>query len=190
MEIEVEPNVPASLLIPFAIHTAVLIFVHLSSLMLATCLLPELEAIGSTPHPDLYSYALIVAKSFLVQLCWVLSNIIGILLFLIELVLVAFIKFYPVDEQRQNNLHAATATLIVIMLLSLLMVPLIIYYSRSLSKYKIQLHERRLGQAQQMLHDINQQIATGPSIAGENKSTRSVGNSLSDVHQSSLLPNV
>ena len=162
MEIEVEPRVPVGLLIPFAIVSAVLIFVHLLSLMLAICLLPELEALGDTPHPVLYTYGLVVAKSFSVQFCWVLSNIIGILLFLVELILISFIKFYPVDNDRLNNIYAAVSTLVTIIILSVLMSPILIYYTRTLSKYKIQLHQEQLNQAQRIMEGINQQ--NGPLL--------------------------
>ena len=127
--------------------------------MLAICLLPELEALGGTPHPVLYNYGLVVAKSFSVQFCWVLSNIIGILLFLFELVLIAFIKFYPVDSDRSNNIYAAACMLVTIFVLSVVMSPMLVYYMRNLSKYKIQLHQEQLNHAQRLLEGINQQNA-------------------------------
>ena len=159
VEIEIEPAVPIGLLVPFAFVSALLIFVHLLSLMLAICLLPELEALGDKPHPVLYSYAIVISKSFSVQFCWVLSNIVGILLFLVELVLVAFIKFYPIDEGRSENIYAALCTLLTIVILSVLMIPVLVYYSRGLAKYKIQLHERQLIQAQEIIQGINQRNA-------------------------------
>lgn len=158
VEIEINTNTPPALLIPFAIHTAVLIFLHLFSLMLATFILPELEAVGDLSNPALYSSALKIAKSFTVQLCWILSNIVGIIFFLVEIIFVAFVKFYPAHDSSPDNLHAATATVLILVILSLCGIPVIVYQSRILSKYKIQLHEKRLSQAQQMLADINQQM--------------------------------
>ena len=159
-------HTPPAILIPFAMHTALLTFVHLFSLMLATCLLPQLEALGSDPNPQLLKSALKVAKSFPVQLCWILSNVIGIVLFMVELVLVVYVKFFPTEEEP-NYLHAGTGTLLLIALLSLISVPVIIYYFRFFSKYTIQFHEQRLSIAQKMLSNINQQL---PSAVPEDSS--------------------
>lgn len=154
VEVEIAENTPISLLIPFAVHTAVLIFVHLLSLMLSICLLPELEATSATPNPKIYHTALKVAKSRSIQVTWILSNVVGIFLFLVELILIAYIKFYPPDD-HSNRLHAANATLVTVVVLSLLMVPVVIILSRSLAKYKLQMHEQRLNQAHQMLEGMN-----------------------------------
>lgn len=157
VEAEVASHTPPAILIPFAMHTALLTFVHLFSLMLATCLLPQLEALGSNPNPQLLSSALKIAKSFPVQLCWILSNVIGIVLFMVELVLVAYVKFYPTDD-TPDNLHAGTGTLLLIGFLSVISIPVIVYYFRFFSKHTIQLHEQRLNVAQRMLQDINEQL--------------------------------
>ena len=163
VEIEIEPGTPVGLLVPFAIISAILIFVHLLSLMLAIYLLPELESLGGTGHPpELYTYGLVVAKSFSIQFCWVLSNIVGILLFLVELVLIGFIKFYPIDAERSNNIYAAVCMLVTIILLSVFMSPVILYYMRSLSKFKLQLHQEQLNRAQRLLEGIHQHSPTLP----------------------------
>ena len=160
VEVEIAPETPVALLIPFAIHTAVLIFVHLLSLMLAICLLPELEATGATPNPQIYHAALKIAKSRSIQVTWILSNVVGVSLFLVELILIAFIKFYPTDDAPSSKIHAATATLATVIVLALFLIPAVVVVSRSLSKYKLQFHEQRLGHAQQMLEEMNQQIVT------------------------------
>lgn len=148
--------------------------------MLAVCLLPELEALGSTPHPVMYNYSLIIAKSFSIQLCWVLSNIIGILLFLVELVLIAFVKFYPVQGDS-DNLYAAICVLITIIILSIIISPIFVYHMRSLSKYKIQLHEQQLDRAHRLIEGINTMSSSFPPST--NRST--TDNSTTYTHHSS-----
>lgn len=157
VEVEVDDNTPAGLLIPFAMHTALLIFVHLLSLVLATRLLPELEAV--TPHPHL-GFSGTLAKGWPVQLCWILSNIVGVILFLVELVLVAYVKFFPNSDSGSERLHVGTGTLLVVVLLSALSAPFIVIFFRSISKQKIQLHEQRLERAQELLDNINQVAPT------------------------------
>lgn len=158
VEIEIAAATPYQILIPFSMLTAILIFVHLLSLMLATCLLPELEAITSDAHPQLFASALTIAKGVPVQLAWFLSNILGVALFLVEVILVAFVKFYPFPG-RENNVHAGIATLVTIIILTVMSMPLAFYYVRIVSKHKIQLHERQLHQAQEMLDTINFHLA-------------------------------
>ncbi|XP_019848729.1 PREDICTED: protein orai-2-like [Amphimedon queenslandica] len=157
VEIEVSPTTPVPLLIIFAMHSAVLVFIHLLSLMLATFLLPELEAAGTGD----ISSSLDIAKSFTVQLCWVLSNVIGIILLITEIILVAFVKFYPTETSEHESIHAATATILILFVLCVMAVPLIIYQSRVVAKHKLKFHERGLGRARQMLEDMNFQIGEG-----------------------------
>ena len=157
VEVEVDDTTPSGLLIPFAMHTALLIFVHLFSLVLATRLLPELEAV--CPHPHL-GFSGTLAKGWPVQLCWILSNIVGVFLFLVELILVAYVKFYPNSNTGSERLHVGTGTLLVVVLLSALSVPFIVVFFRSISKEKIQLHEQRLERAKVLLDNINQVAPT------------------------------
>ena len=162
VEVELHPKTPAALLIPFAIHTAILIFVHLFSLMIATQILPELEAVSAfaQPHMHISPAAVKIAKSWPVQVCWILSNMIGIALFAVELILVAYVKFYPVDDSVKDRLHVGTGTLVIVLLMSLFSVPFVVIFFRSISKQKIQLHEASLRKAKELLDNINQATAT------------------------------
>lgn len=160
VEVEIVNHPPTALLIPFAMNTAVLTFVHLFSLMIATRLLPELDAIVcdsgcSLTQPYFSTVAAKLARSWLVQMCWVLSNIVGIVLFIIEVVLVAYVKFYPgSDKANQGQLHAGTATLAVVIVLSLIAVPFIVIFFRSVSKQKLHIHEQRLEKARLLFESL------------------------------------
>ena len=157
VEVEVSEATPPGLLIPFAMHTAILIFIHLFSLVLATRLLPELEAMSAHPH---LGFSGTLAKGWYVQLCWVLSNIVGVILFLVELILVAYVKFYPSNGSVNDRLHVGTGTLAVVVVLSILSSPFVVVFFRSISKQKIQLHEQRLAKARELLENINQVAPT------------------------------
>jgi uncharacterized membrane protein len=125
--------------------------------MLATCLLPELEAISVLPVSVLaQNGSLNIAKLFTIQLCWVLSNIIGIIIFTSEVCLVAFVKFY--SPTQMDNIHAGTATVIIVLILAVLAVPLIVYQSRTISKNKMKLHQGQLEQARDMLEAMHQDM--------------------------------
>lgn len=157
---------PTAILIPYAILTAVLIFVHLFSLVIATRLLPELEAFINNPNMNI-PQPITKGYSWPVQLVWYLSNIVGVLLFLVELILVAYVKFYPCEDKLEtpnvcdsNRLHVGTATLVVVVILSAISFPFIVIFFRSLSNKKIKFHERKLERALVLLESINNQSST------------------------------
>ena len=155
VEVELDQKTPSAILIPFAMHTALLIFVHLFSLVIATRLLPELEAAIHQPHLSI-SLTITKGNSWPFQLVWYMSNIVGIFLFLVELILVVYVKFYPYDETVTDRVHIGTATLLVVIVLSIVSFPFIVILFRSISKRKIQHHEQRLASAKELLESINQ----------------------------------
>lgn len=156
VEAEIGEGTPPALLIPFAMINALLISVHLLSMVIAARLLPELDAIVAQPH--LIPLAGGLAMGWPVQLCWYLSNLIGIILFLVELILVAYVKFHsPLSDGR---IHSATGTLVVVVILCLVSVPLLIVFSHSVSKKKMRLHEQRLENARDVMNTIDTEQAT------------------------------
>ena len=153
VEAEISPLTPTGLLIPFAMLTALLVFVHMASLLIATRLLPELEAIIKQPSLHIPS-SIHKGYTWPVHVVWYLSNIVGIVLFLVELVIVAYVKFYPTTEDK-TSLHVGTATLAVVVILSVVSLPFIVIFFRSISKKKIQLHEQNLEKARVLLENMN-----------------------------------
>lgn len=144
--------------------------------MLATFLLPELEAVNSLPHSQMdVDSTLSIAKICTVQLCWFLSNILGIIFFITEVILVSFVKFFPGKTQNSDNIHAGTATVIIVIILTVVALIPILYQWRVISKHKIKFHERQLGQARQMLEEINLHMETtiDPSDTASSSSYRS-----------------
>lgn len=171
VEVEVEPQTPSAILIPYAMLTALLICVHLFSLVLATRLLPELEAYINNPNLNLpQPISITKGYSWPVQLVWYLSNIVGVLLFLVELVLVAYVKFFPLGDSVSGRLHVGTATLAVVVILSVIAIPFIVLFFRSLSNKKIKFHEQKLEMALILLESINQSREV-PSNTGQVGST-------------------
>ena len=154
VEVDVDPQTPFSILLPFAMLTALLIFVHLLSLIIATRILPELEAFINNPKLNV-PQPITKGHYWPVQMVWYLSNIVGVLLFLVELVLVAFVKFYPQNVDQKNRIHVGTATLVVVVTLLAASLPFIAIFFRSLSRQKIIYHEEKLERARNLLDTIN-----------------------------------
>ncbi len=133
--------------------TALLIFVHLLSLIIATRILPELEAFIHNPKLNV-PQPITKGHYWPVQMVWYLSNIVGVMLFLVELVLVTFVKFYP-KENLSDRIFVGTATLAVVFTLLVISLPFIAVFFRSLSRQKIMYHEEKLERARTLLDTIN-----------------------------------
>eukprot|EP00800_Vazella_pourtalesii_P003086 TRINITY_DN1308_c0_g1_i1.p1 TRINITY_DN1308_c0_g1~~TRINITY_DN1308_c0_g1_i1.p1 ORF type:complete len:288 (-),score=44.10 TRINITY_DN1308_c0_g1_i1:36-899(-) len=87
----------------YGIVTSVLIFLHIYSLMISTCILPDLDYIATyegtprlgdfliktSPHKKYSTY---------VHVSWLFSNVLGNLCLLLDLLLILFIKFYPTSH--------------------------------------------------------------------------------------------
>ncbi len=158
--------------------TALLIFVHLLSLIIATRILPELVAYIENPRLNV-PQPITKGHYWPVQMVWYLSNIVGVLLFLVELVLVAFVKFFPkviqtmisitsasIDMKNATNgtkildlkdrIFVGTATLSVVFTLLFIFLPFIVIFFRSLSNQKITYQEEKMEQGHNLLDSINQ----------------------------------
>jgi hypothetical protein len=91
VELQYDENTPHFLLVTLGIVTTLLVSVHLIALMMSTCLLPHIEANGCTqdsPHNRLHFY---------IELSWLFSTCIGLLLFLLEIGVIFFVKFDAVN---------------------------------------------------------------------------------------------
>lgn len=119
VEVELEDRHANGLLIPFAVFTSILIFVHLLALMLATYMLPELDALASVPNTQLTRRPGNIAKGMCVKMTWFLSHALGIILFLVQFVLLAFVKFYPINDETEDRYEAAIAAGVVIVTLTI-----------------------------------------------------------------------
>merc|ERR1719410_3166533 len=103
VEIQIDENIPTGLLLSFAVCTVLLIAVHMLALT---------EAVSNlhiqTPHTVHESPHL--KMSIIVELAWAFSTVLGILLFLIEICILCWVKFYNFE----SHLAAWVATGLII----------------------------------------------------------------------------
>lgn len=155
VEAELNDDTPTGILIPFTMVTALLICVHMFSLVIATRLLPELEAIDKKPQ-FLFTTSISHGHTWPVQLVWYLSNIVGVFLFLVELVFVAFVKFYPHQNTNSDRFYIGIATLSVVIVFSVVATPFIVVFFRLVSNRKVEVIEQRLERGRALLDNLNQ----------------------------------
>lgn len=128
-----EKQVPLGLLIGFTICTTLLVSLHMLALMISTCILPNVEAVASmngliapneSPHGRLCFY---------VEIAWTISTVFGILLFLVEIALLCWVKFW---ELGQNGIIAATSATIILIPIGCIFIAFAVHFYRKLVNHK------------------------------------------------------
>uniref|UniRef100_A0A0K0DID7 Protein orai n=1 Tax=Angiostrongylus cantonensis TaxID=6313 RepID=A0A0K0DID7_ANGCA len=108
VELQYDQNTPRWLLVLLGVVTTLLVSVHLLALMMSTCILPYMEATGCTqdsPH---------IRLKFYIDLSWLFSTCIGLLLFLVEIGIIFFVKFTSVEYQLAGYITTAMLIPVVI----------------------------------------------------------------------------
>jgi len=105
-------KLPHFLLTIYAIVTCLLVGVHVLALMISTCILSQVEAIivdvpyyatkasdaRKIPALKVNEFNIEYQFHFYTEFAWLSSTVVGIFLFLVEVLIVCFIKFYPVSK--------------------------------------------------------------------------------------------
>ncbi|ULT98377.1 hypothetical protein L5515_002924 [Caenorhabditis briggsae] len=101
VELQYDDSTSKPLLIVLGVVTSLLVSVHLLALMMSTCILPYMEATGCTqdsPHLKL---------KFYIDLSWLFSTCIGLLLFLVEIGVIFYVKFTAVGYPTAGYITTA-----------------------------------------------------------------------------------
>lgn len=169
VEVELEEEHSNGLLIPFAIVTSILIFVHMLALVMATYMLPELDALASIPREQFMRRPMNIARGVCVKITWFLSHVLGIFLFLVEFVVLAFVKFYPFNKETRHRYQAGIAAGVVMLVLSIIAALIaLIYYRFSYVHRNVHAHRETLAQAESIL----QKLKDEDPIQGHAKDTQ------------------
>ena len=171
VEVEIGNRYNLGLLVVFAICTAVLVFVHLLSLLIATCLLPDLDALAAIPKAQLAQNSAHISRSCCVSFSWFLSHIVGIPLFFVEVIVLSFVKFYDTENSSTNTttsppmgtddrgmismkIHAGTAATVTIVGLVIVAIPFVACYFRHFYHHRLKLQQRQLDEAEELFRRL------------------------------------
>jgi len=104
VEVHLEDDLPTVLLVLFAICTTLVVAIHLIALFISTCILPHIDAIASDrfDHDSQPSSAALrlsphIRLRWYIELAWILSTGVGILLFLAQMSVLTWVRFRGVS---------------------------------------------------------------------------------------------
>ncbi|KAI1301695.1 Protein orai-2 [Halotydeus destructor] len=150
--------IPLSLLILFGVTTTLLVAVHLTALMISSCILPHIEAIANSDERDIES----INDSphdrlrVFVEFSWIASNVVGIILFLTEIGVLCWVKFWeqgsPNGDPGKKTALAATIVLGVAILFFLFYA---VYFYRILSEHNL---ERSMARIRNLERNFNARV--------------------------------
>ncbi|CAG2106314.1 unnamed protein product [Medioppia subpectinata] len=155
-----ESAVPLWLLVAFAVCTTLLVSIHMLALMISTCILPHVEAVASlhgfaavneSPHERMHLY---------IEIAWAFSTVFGIFLFLIELAILFYVKFW---EMGSKGRKASLAAVIILVPIGVIFIAFAVHFYRTLVSHKFERSERGLQELESMitqLHNENQYNTT------------------------------
>lgn len=130
LQINEPTNVPEWLFIMFAVCTTVLVSVHIFALMISTYLLPNVDAVSKlnvtrhledAPHERMRGF---------VELAWAFSTILGLFLFLVEVAILCWVKFWD------YSFRAAMAATIIVIPVLIIFVIFVVHFYHSLVVHK------------------------------------------------------
>lgn len=143
--------------------TTVLVAVHLFALLISTCILPNVEAVSNIHNLNSISESPHDACTLYIELAWGFSTVLGILLFLAEVVLLKD-QFLPVDARHQPGpagpgghtgwQAALVSTIIMVPVGPWPVVFTIHFYRRWCALYKTERHNREIEE----LHKLKVQL--------------------------------
>ena len=195
VQLQSSSNFDPVLLILFSIVTTALIAVHLFALMISTCLLPNIEAASSISMHDITAMKLSPHKRMrkFIELAWILSIGVGLILFLLEIALLIWLKFLPLDSPNEpyKDLNVGQISAVVA---TCLLIPIGIIFALSACHFYKTLAQQRMELVDDRFNELLQlDSSTGRLTPNVNSEHMPIGRMLSansDISQnlSSLAP--
>ncbi|GFO37759.1 calcium release-activated calcium channel protein 1 [Plakobranchus ocellatus] len=155
VEVSIDDEIPEALLVIFALCTTLLVVVHLVALMISTCILPNIEAVSSgpqTPSSDLdCNESPHDELRVCVEMAWICSTGLGIILFLSEIAILCWVKFYKMSKP---SAIAATA---VVVPAGILFIAFSLIFYQKLMAHKYQRHSDTLRELDKLASELHPQ---------------------------------
>lgn len=150
LQLQTPNTIPSAVLVVFAVITTLLVAVHMLALMISTCILPNIEAICSldaislvheSPHERLHWY---------IETAWAFSTLLGLLLFLAEIAILCWVKFYDINKT------AAWSASVVLIPILFIFLAFAIHFYRSLVAHKYEMTVSGIRELERLKEQIEQ----------------------------------
>ncbi|VDP90402.1 unnamed protein product [Echinostoma caproni] len=156
MEVQLR-DVPQGLLIAYTVLISLLIAVHMVAVLISTCILPHLDSylfgpIENAPHFRLRTF---------IEVAWVCSTVVGILLFLAVVVLACWIKFWHLSWS------AALASTVIMIPALFVLIGFTVRFYYALTAHKVQCANEMMARLDKHLHDLADSRIAGDIESGE-----------------------
>lgn len=147
------------LLACFVICTTLLIAVHMLALMIATCILPHIESVALIPGTTEYSAndgTHDRLRNF-IELSWFFSTTIGIFLFLVEIDLICWVKFWNYGSSSGSDVGRIVSICVTIILIPVLLLFIIfaVTFYRNLVTHQFEKSEREIIELDTLINELN-----------------------------------
>ncbi|XP_018560980.1 calcium release-activated calcium channel protein 1-like isoform X2 [Anoplophora glabripennis] len=130
LQINTPTNVPEWLFVMFAVCTTVLVAVHIFALMISTYILPNIEAIAKLEICEMVKESPHERMKGFIEIAWAFSTILGLFLFLIEVAILCWVKFWD------YSFTAAVAATVIVIPVLITFVLFAAHFYHSLVVYK------------------------------------------------------
>lgn len=143
-----DSKVPCPMLVAFTVCTTLLVAVHMLALMISTCILPNIEAVGNlhsislvheSPHERLHWY---------IEIAWAFSTLLGLILFLIEIAILCWVKFYDLSSA------AAWSACVVLIPVMIVFLAFAVHFYMSLATHKYEVTRTGIEELEQLKKQI------------------------------------
>ncbi|XP_022910183.1 calcium release-activated calcium channel protein 1-like [Onthophagus taurus] len=130
LQINDPTSVPQWLFVLFAVCTTVLVAVHIFALMISTYILPNIDAISKLDVCELVSESPHERMRGFIELAWAFSTILGLFLFLVEVAILCWVKFWD------YSFEAAIASTVIVIPVLVIFVLFAVHFYHSLVVYR------------------------------------------------------
>jgi len=130
MQISDDSKVPEGMLVAFAVCTTLLVAVHMLALMISTCILPNIDAVCNLHSVSLVHEAPHERLHWYIETAWAFSTLLGLLLFLAEIAILCWVKFYDISK------YAAWSAVIMLIPVLVIFLAFAIHFYQSMVAHK------------------------------------------------------
>ena len=191
---DMKQPLPFPLLIAFAVCTILLVSVHMLALMISTCILPNIEAVASmqglvpvsdSPHDKL---------AFYVEISWIFSTLFGILLFMLEIAILCWVKFWDIRGAEDTQSHGSQEDgRIAALIATILLVPIVVifigfaaHFYRRLVTHQYEARAKGLEELQSMVCQLDLESENNAKAVSGDGNQRTT-TSANDFNSSSII---